>query len=126
MVQTGAWFLAVSSERNLAHAHRIQKDGYNQGRDLLVNASLAGGSYRNWEWMAQVEYVDGLLVPGRHGINHGHWQDGRVAVLTVTRLRTGDPPVLDQVGAHMSRLWMLLVQFALALLTELRMRIYIL
>lgn len=124
--QTGAWFLAVSSERNLLHRHKIRPDGYNQGRDLLVNASLEGGTFRNWEWGAQVQFIRGLLEPGKHNINHGHWQDGRVAVLTIERICTGEPPVFDQFRSHVARIVQLVFQFTVAVLTELRMRLYVL
>lgn len=124
--RTGAWFLAVSAEKNLAYQHKIIKDGYNHGRDLLVNASLAGGSYRNWEWKAEVEYVTGLLEPGVHGINHHIPQDGRTAVITVSRVKTGDPPMMQRMAARVSQFGVMLGQFLLAVLTQIQMRTYML
>lgn len=64
----------------------IAPDGYNRGRDIIVDiATREGGTrYRNREWTSKVEWVEGLLRPGRDGINHDLDQDGRVAILTVT------------------------------------------
>lgn len=67
LANTGAWFLAVSKEKNLRRHHTIDHDGYNVGRDLLVQAALKGGIWKSWQWRAQVEWIDGLLEVGRHG-----------------------------------------------------------
>ncbi|PWN43930.1 hypothetical protein IE81DRAFT_52854 [Ceraceosorus guamensis] len=86
LADSGAWFLAVSKEKNLKFHHTIDKDGYNAGRDMLVEAALKGGKWKIWKWRGQVEWVEGLLDAGRHGINHNVSQDGRVAVITVDRV----------------------------------------
>ncbi|SJX60191.1 uncharacterized protein SRS1_11505 [Sporisorium reilianum f. sp. reilianum] len=86
LANTGAWFLAVSKEKNLKYHHTIDRDGYNVGRDLLVAAAERGGKWNNVYYKADVEWVDGLLEPGRHGINHNIGQDGRTAVLTVKKV----------------------------------------
>ncbi|GAC96769.1 hypothetical protein PHSY_004353 [Pseudozyma hubeiensis SY62] len=86
MANTGAWFLAVSKEKNLKYHHTIDRDGYNVGRDLLVAAAERGGKWNNVYYKADVEWVDGLLEAGRHGINHNIGQDGRTAVLTVKKV----------------------------------------
>ncbi|KDN52044.1 hypothetical protein K437DRAFT_38705 [Tilletiaria anomala UBC 951] len=90
--KTGAWFLAVSKEKDLRHQHTIDKDGYNVGRDLLVANAEAGGKWREYEWRATTEWVEGLLPAGKHGINHHVTQDGRTAVLTVERVVPQQPP----------------------------------
>ncbi|GAA6056735.1 hypothetical protein JCM3770_005871 [Rhodotorula araucariae] len=81
---SGAWFLAVSKEVDWRGNHKIAHNGYNAGRDLLVDKATGGTRYLGRSWEAQVEWVEGLLEPGNRGIAHGIAQDGRVAVLTVT------------------------------------------
>lgn len=79
----------------------ISKDGYNLGRDWLVEKALMGGRWKGFWWKAEVEWREGLLNPGKEGgrwfssihadadgivgVNHGIAQDGRVAILTVNR-----------------------------------------
>lgn len=116
----------MSAEKNLAYQHKIIRNGYNHGRDLLVNASLAGGSYRNWEWSAEVEYVTGLLEKGVHGINHNIAQDGRTAVITVKLVRTGDPPIRQRIGAKVVQLRSMMVEFVTAVLTQIQLHTYML
>ncbi|OCB88500.1 hypothetical protein A7U60_g4314 [Sanghuangporus baumii] len=65
LANSGGWFLAVSKEEDSSKNHRIVDDGYNIGRDLLVQKASAGSHWK--------------------GINHGIAQDGRVAVLTIER-----------------------------------------
>ncbi|KAG6332001.1 hypothetical protein ID866_7086 [Astraeus odoratus] len=86
MADTGAWFLGVSKEKDSTKNHMIVPDGYNIGRDLLVQSALAGGSWNGMRWRAVVEWRNGLLEPGYKGINHGIAQDGRIAILTVNRI----------------------------------------
>ncbi|TNY22907.1 hypothetical protein DMC30DRAFT_414646 [Rhodotorula diobovata] len=81
---SGAWFLAASKEVDWRRHHKIAHDGYNVGRDLLVEKATSGSHYLGRSWEATVEWVEGLLEPGNRGIAHGIPQDGRVAVLTVT------------------------------------------
>jgi hypothetical protein len=109
---TGAWFLAVSKEKvshpaqqrrgrlicvegvltrlsleqDLRHHHTIDLNGYNNGRDLLVQAAIQGGRWKIWKWKARVSWNDELLDAGKKGINHEIEQDGRVAILTVDRV----------------------------------------
>ncbi|GAA5832760.1 hypothetical protein JCM11251_005752 [Rhodosporidiobolus azoricus] len=80
---SGAWFLAASKEVDLRKQHKIAPNGYNLGRDYIVERATSGSRYLGRSWQAQVEWVEGLLKPGNDGINHGISQDGRVAVLTV-------------------------------------------
>ncbi|GFZ44107.1 hypothetical protein JCM24511_01828 [Saitozyma sp. JCM 24511] len=104
---TGAYFLAVSVEKDLAAGHDIVVDGYNIGRDYLVgnltgttvpsrnvtNQTTYSGSttYNNYTYQTDVQYVSGLLQNTSDGINHyltvqtSQYPaiDGLVAVLTV-------------------------------------------
>ncbi|TKA53691.1 hypothetical protein B0A53_03733 [Rhodotorula sp. CCFEE 5036] len=80
---SGAWFLAASKEVDLRGKHKIAHNGYNIGRDLIVEKATSGSSYLNRRYEARVDWVEGLLPPGNEGMAHGISQDGRVAVLTV-------------------------------------------
>ncbi|KAG6812309.1 hypothetical protein H0H92_003482 [Tricholoma furcatifolium] len=83
---SGAWFLAVSKEKDSSKNHKIVPNGYNLGRDYLVGRATSESRWQGKWWKADVEWRDDLLHPGSKGINHGIAQDGRVAVLTVHRL----------------------------------------
>lgn len=79
----------------------IVPNGYNIGRDLLVQSAVSGSSWKGISWVTDVEWREGLLEPGFKGINHADLnilpaphilhiginhaiaQDGRVAILTV-------------------------------------------
>ncbi|KAL1743056.1 hypothetical protein HDZ31DRAFT_83691 [Schizophyllum fasciatum] len=80
---TGALFLAVSQEEDLAHHHTISTDGYNVGRDKLVSAAVGETDYDGVSYSTKAENVTGLLPTGADGINHGIALDGIVTVLTV-------------------------------------------
>ncbi|KAF9028856.1 hypothetical protein BDP27DRAFT_1349938 [Rhodocollybia butyracea] len=84
---SGAWFLGVSKEENSGKHHEIVPNGYNLGRDFLISQAVSSPTHWNsiW-WRTEVELVEGLLNPGKDGVNHGIEQDGLVAVLTVTRI----------------------------------------
>lgn len=86
LANSGAWFLAVSKEFDGSRNHDIIPDGYNIGRNLLVEKAVAGSHYRGKWWRAEVEWKAGLLKPGKEGVNHEIEQDGLVAILTVHRL----------------------------------------
>ncbi|PWN18862.1 hypothetical protein BCV69DRAFT_301015 [Microstroma glucosiphilum] len=88
---TGAWFLAVSTEKNLQHHHTITPNGYDSGRDQLVRAALEGGKFGSRLWKADVQWIEGMLPRGSDGINHEIEIDGLVAVLTVQRYWTLPP-----------------------------------
>lgn len=45
----------------------IAPDGYNLGRDWIVQAATAGTRYRNHWWTAEVEWRTDLLAPGSDG-----------------------------------------------------------
>ncbi|KIM65905.1 hypothetical protein SCLCIDRAFT_1211911 [Scleroderma citrinum Foug A] len=86
MADTGAWFLAVSKEYDSTRNHMIVPNGYNIGRDMLVERALEGSSWNGMSWVAEIEWREGLLEAGYKGINHAIAQDGRVAILTVHRV----------------------------------------
>ncbi|KAF7311648.1 hypothetical protein MKEN_01068100 [Mycena kentingensis (nom. inval.)] len=82
---TGALFLAASAEETAAEHHDIIPDGYNLGRDQLIQEATRGvTSFSGVDYTATVSWVDGLLPAGAEGINHGIAIDGRTALLTVT------------------------------------------
>ncbi len=83
---TGAWFLGVSREENSSKNHKIVPNGYNLGRDWLVDRATAGSRWKGMWWKADLTWRDDLLDAGNEGVNHGIEQDGRVAILTVRRL----------------------------------------
>lgn len=97
---------SASKEKYLGEHHTIDDDGYNVGRDFIVERAVAGSRWKAMWWIADVEWEESLLKPGADGthsreifvrlrlitlsvtpgINHNITQDGRVAVLTVHRL----------------------------------------
>ncbi|TFY75218.1 hypothetical protein EWM64_g8794 [Hericium alpestre] len=103
VANSGAWFIAASKEEHSRKHHKITVNGYNDGRDWLVDNAVAGTYYKGTWWKAEVEFRT-LLEPGHEGpsyvsrrfysanltaitgVNHGISQDGRVAILTVNRL----------------------------------------
>jgi len=87
LANTGAWFLAVSKEEDVTKSHTISTNGYDVGRDLLVHAATKGGTFLGHSWTATVDWKEGLLRPGKQGINHNISIDGRVAILTVHKSR---------------------------------------
>ncbi|KAI0822075.1 hypothetical protein BC628DRAFT_1392246 [Trametes gibbosa] len=83
---SGAWFLGASEEMDSSRNHMIVKDGYNRGRDYIVSQITQVTHWKGMWWKGEVEWREGLLERGSRGVNHGIEQDGRVAVLTITRL----------------------------------------
>lgn len=83
---SGAWFLGVSMEEDSTKNHQIVPDGYNIGRDWLIERAIAGSRWWGKWWKADLEWRTDLLEAGNEGVNHGIAQDGRVAILTVQRL----------------------------------------
>ncbi|PPQ73317.1 hypothetical protein CVT26_015340 [Gymnopilus dilepis] len=86
LANSGAWFLGVSKEYDSTKNHKIVPNGYNIGRDWLVDRALQGSHWQGMWWKAQVEWREDLLEEGKKGVNHGIPQDGRVAILTVLRV----------------------------------------
>ncbi|OCF43139.1 hypothetical protein I317_02983 [Kwoniella heveanensis CBS 569] len=104
---TGAYFMAASVEMDLNSGHDIVRNGYNLGRDQVVGnltgqsidtltltnqSTFSGqGSYMNYTYQTDVQYVSGLLKNSSDDINHYITveEDGRpaidglVAVMTV-------------------------------------------
>ncbi|KAF7309104.1 hypothetical protein MKEN_01112500 [Mycena kentingensis (nom. inval.)] len=86
---TNALFLATSKEEDLTGKHHIIPDGYNLGRDQLVDAAI--GRHHGWDAKAfkentyetQVVMLAGLVNPGWDGIHNEVPVDGLVALLTV-------------------------------------------
>jgi hypothetical protein len=84
---SGALFLAASTEKNVQDHHDIEDDGYNKGRDLIVKAATANNgetSHDGIKYQTTSKTVSDLLPAGADGVNHGVAQDGSVTVLTVT------------------------------------------
>ncbi|KAK7057309.1 hypothetical protein R3P38DRAFT_3303864 [Favolaschia claudopus] len=84
---TGALFLAVSKEEDVTQGHTIVPDGYNIGRDLLVqNATNTNPhpSFGGVTYSATLQQLTGLLPAGSAGVNHGIATDGVTSLLTVT------------------------------------------
>ncbi|KAH9987857.1 hypothetical protein BJV77DRAFT_1023918 [Russula vinacea] len=76
---TGALFLAY----NLHNKHTIAKNGYNLGRDELVNSAVALKKYKGVKYNTVAQRITGLIPPGAGGINHNISTDGVVVLLTV-------------------------------------------
>lgn len=97
---TGAIFIAASMEESAALGHKIQLNGYNRGRDYLVNNATmnATTSWQGYVYRTTATYIDAgiLLNATSQNINHPDValpgqpvQDGRVALLTV--IKVSDP-----------------------------------
>ncbi|KAF7291075.1 hypothetical protein MKEN_01492200 [Mycena kentingensis (nom. inval.)] len=87
---TNALFLATSAEEDLSEHHTIIPNGYDAGRDMLVEAATGihhgfdAKHLKRYTYKTEVIIIEGLLNPGKQGINHDIAIDGRVAMLTVT------------------------------------------
>jgi len=68
LANTGAWFLAVSKEEDAFQEHTISPNGYDVGRNLLVDAATRGSSFNGKSWRASVKWETGLLPAGRKGM----------------------------------------------------------
>ncbi|GAA5983621.1 hypothetical protein JCM11641_007302 [Rhodosporidiobolus odoratus] len=83
---SGAWFLAASIEKNLTLQHGIVDNGYDLGRDAVVQAATAGETkspLTNRTFTTEVRNGSYLANISTSSINHGIPTDGIVAVLTV-------------------------------------------
>jgi len=47
----------------------IAPNGYNVGRDSLVQSAITGSSWKGISWVTDVEWREGLLEPGFKGID---------------------------------------------------------
>jgi len=81
---SGALFLAVSSEEPVTENHNIIPNGYDIGRDALVATAIGKTSFGGVNYKTVAENVTGLLAPGSQGVNHGISQDGITTILTLT------------------------------------------
>ncbi|KAI0305514.1 hypothetical protein B0F90DRAFT_1624765 [Multifurca ochricompacta] len=81
---TGALFLAVSQEEDVTKGHTISPDGYDVGRDKLVNSAIGKKSFGGVTYSTTEQDLTGFLQSGSAGINHGIAIDGVVKLLTVT------------------------------------------
>ncbi|KAF8169843.1 hypothetical protein K438DRAFT_223987 [Mycena galopus ATCC 62051] len=72
----------------------ISRDGYNIGRDLLVQraARARGTSYKGVRYATTARTLEGLMSPGKVGVNHNITTDGLVVLLTITVLPPSRPP----------------------------------
>lgn len=57
----------MSKEENSREHHTIVPDGYNIGRDWLVDKAVEGSRWNGKWWKAEVEWREGLLEPGNEG-----------------------------------------------------------
>lgn len=57
----------ASKEKYLGEHHTIDDDGYNVGRDMIVERAAAGSRWKTMWWIADVEWEEGLLKPGSDG-----------------------------------------------------------
>ncbi|KAJ7185895.1 hypothetical protein C8R46DRAFT_1208003 [Mycena filopes] len=80
---SGALFLAVSKEENVFNHHTISPNGYNIGRDLLVQRAMQRPTFNGMQYTTTMRRIDGLMAPGSQGVNHGIATDGVVVLLTV-------------------------------------------
>jgi len=81
---SGALFLAVSHEQNLAQAHTISPDGYDVGRDELVDRATGITSFGGVTYNTTTLRIPNATTAGSAGVNHGIAIDGTVVLLTVT------------------------------------------
>ncbi|THH30931.1 hypothetical protein EUX98_g3256 [Antrodiella citrinella] len=81
---SNALFLAVSQEEDISESHTIVPDGYNIGRDALVNASIGTTSFGGVTYSTTVDRLENEMPSGSDGVNHGIAVDGTVVLLTVT------------------------------------------
>ncbi|KAF8813616.1 hypothetical protein BYT27DRAFT_7083584 [Phlegmacium glaucopus] len=81
---SGALFLAVSQEQDAQQNHNIVPDGYDSGRDALVENAIGTTSFGGVTYSTVAEDITGLLAPGSAGVNHGIATDGITTLLRVT------------------------------------------
>ncbi|KZP11616.1 hypothetical protein FIBSPDRAFT_756470 [Athelia psychrophila] len=81
---SGALFLAVSTEEDVSNSHTIIPDGYNIGRNSLAQAATGSTSNNGVSYSTTATNVTGLLAAGTAGVNHNIATDGITTILTVT------------------------------------------
>lgn len=80
---SGALFLAVSQEQDASENHNIEPDGYDVGRDALVQAAVGTTSFNGITYSTTSETLTGVMPSGTNGVNHGIAIDGNAVLLTV-------------------------------------------
>ena len=75
---------SVSKEEPATDNHDIVPDGYDIGRDALVQGALGTTSYGGVTYSTTARNITGLMAAGSEGVNHGIAVDGIVTLLTVT------------------------------------------
>ncbi|KAI0066228.1 hypothetical protein BV25DRAFT_1797408 [Artomyces pyxidatus] len=81
---SGALFLAVSQEKDESNNHDIVDNGYNVGRDALVQSAVGNTNFGGVSYTTTEQDISGLMAAGADGVNHGIATDGIVKLLTVT------------------------------------------
>ncbi|KAI0087942.1 hypothetical protein BDY19DRAFT_1009099 [Irpex rosettiformis] len=80
---SGALFLAVSTEEPVTENHDIEPDGYNIGRDALVKAATGVTHHNGISYTTTAETLIGVMPVGSNGVNHDIEVDGNAVLLTV-------------------------------------------
>jgi hypothetical protein len=81
---SSALFLAVSQEEDVEEHHNIVRNGYDFGRDALVERAIGTKSFGGTTYWTTAKYMAGLLAPGSVGVNHGFATDGITTLLHIT------------------------------------------
>jgi len=81
---SGALFLAVSQEEDIAESHTIVPNGYNIGRDSLVSGAVGTTSFNGVTYSTTSATLTDVMPSGSVGVNHGISIDGNAILLTVT------------------------------------------
>ena len=58
---------SASEEMDSSKNHMIVDDGYNRGRNYIVDRATEGSHWRGMWWKADVEWREGLLERGKRG-----------------------------------------------------------
>ncbi|KAI0342046.1 hypothetical protein BDW22DRAFT_229415 [Trametopsis cervina] len=83
LANSGALFLAVSQEEPVTDNHDIIPNGYNLGRDALVQAAVGVTTHNGVSYTTTAETLVGIMPVGSTGVNHGIAVDGNAIFLTV-------------------------------------------
>jgi hypothetical protein len=60
--------IRASKELDSSRGHTISPDGYNIGRDWLVERAVRGGGWKGMWWKADVEWRTDLIKEGKKGL----------------------------------------------------------
>ncbi|KAI0342040.1 hypothetical protein BDW22DRAFT_1358164 [Trametopsis cervina] len=83
LANSGALFLAVSSELNVLHNHTISADGYNRGRDFFVKGAIGQKTFNGTTYNTTAQNLTGVMPAGSNNVNHDISVDGNAVLLTV-------------------------------------------